>query len=218
MNFRVLIACRNLPRAGYLRSVLVVLGLFLLAHPTELVFVRHGETQANATGHYNARTVNTFSEKGAKGVEELTQELLRQPKFDRIVVSPSPRALKTIAPYLRATHQKATIWPLLYECCTGHRPKNAAATRFFFGARIDLPKDIANLFIIEPGRNRLPVSPDYNSGLAQVQSSVEEFKQRFAGGRVLVVGHSGQGGHFLHALTGKWQKLENAHEYFVALP
>jgi broad specificity phosphatase PhoE len=198
--------------------VLVALGFFLLARPTELVFVRHGETQANATGHYNARTLNSFSEKGEKGVQALTKELLSQPRFDQIVVSPSPRALKTIAPYLRATHQKAIVWPLLYECCTGHRPKNAAATRFSFGSKIDLPKDIADFFIVEPAHNRLPVSPDYNSGLAQVDASVAEFKRRFEGGRVLVVGHSGHGGQFLHAFTGKWQKLENAHEYTVRLP
>ena len=32
----------------------------------------------------------------------------------------------------------------------------------------------------------------------------------FSGGRILLVGHSGFGGQFLHALTGKWRKVENA--------
>lgn len=187
-----------------------------IASQTDLVFVRHGETFANATGRYNSKTLNEFSDKGKSEVEALTGRLLRQPKFDRILVSPSPRALRTIAPYLKATHQKATVWPLLYECCTGHRPKNAAATHFSFGATIRIASDIAMLFTVEPGHDRYPNSPDYNSGLAQVEASLAEYKLRFAGGRVLMVGHSGHGGQFLHALTGRWRKIENCKEVQVS--
>jgi hypothetical protein len=32
-----------------------------------------------------------------------------------------------------------------------------------------------------------------------------------------LVGHSGMGGQFLHALTGKWRKIENAGIYHVRL-
>ena len=191
--------------------MLAILGFVLaLARPTELTFVRHGETVANATGHYNSKTLNAFSDKGASEVQALTQRLLAVPRFDRILVSPSPRVLRTIAPFLRASHQRATIWPLLYECCTGRRPKGAAPTAFTFGAKIEIPKDLLDLFVLEPAHNRLPVSSTYNAGLAQVDASIAEFKQEFEGGRVLLVGHSGHGGHFLHALTGKWKKLDNA--------
>ena len=197
-----------------LAAVLFVLASF---KPTDLVFVRHGETVANATGKYNSRTLNAFSAKGQAGIDALTKRLLAARRFDRILVSPSPRALKTIAPYLRATHQRATVWPLLYECCTGRRPKDAKATKFAYGEKISLPKDIADLFIVEPGHDRLPVASDYDSGLAQVDASIAEFRDLYSGGRVLLVGHSGHGGHFLHAITGKWTKLENAQETEVEL-
>jgi len=199
--------------------MLLALALLVrLARSTDLTFVRHGETVANATGRYNSRTLDVFSTKGQAGVEALTKELIAKPRFELILVSPSPRALRTVAPYLKATRGRALIWPLAYECCTQRRPKNAAPTKFSYGAKIELPKDVADQFLIETGHDRLPVSPDYDSGLAQVNASVAEFKQRFAGRRVLVVGHSGQGGQFLHALTGKWQKIDNAKEITVRLP
>ncbi len=204
---------------GYPLFVWAVLAfVFASVKPTDLVFVRHGETVANATGKYNSKTLNVFSEKGQAGVDDLTRRLLSEPKFEKILVSPSPRALKTIAPYLRASHQKATVWPLLYECCTGHRPKNAAATRFSYGAKVVLPKDIADLFIVDPSRNRLPVASDYNAGLAQVEASIEEFRRSYAGTRILLVGHSGHGGQFLHAFTGRWQKVDNTKEIRVSIP
>jgi broad specificity phosphatase PhoE len=196
---------------GYPPQVLLAIAFVVsLSRPTDLMFVRHGETVANATGHYNSKTLNAFSDRGQREVDELTSKLQSERPFDTILASPSPRVLYTIAPYLRATHQHATIWPLLYECCTGHRPKNAVATRFSYGSRIALPKDVADLFVLVPGHDRYPIASDYNSGLAQVEASVVEFKATYSGHRIMLVGHSGQGGHFLHALTGKWQKVENA--------
>ena len=60
----------------------------------------------------------------------------------------SASALRTAAPYLKATGQKATVWPLLYECCTG-RPSGKSATKFGWGGKITLPKDIAGLFRLD---------------------------------------------------------------------
>jgi broad specificity phosphatase PhoE len=176
----------------------------------DLVYVRHAETLANATGHYSDSTIDTFSVKGHEEVAELTQELLAMPRFARILVSPSPRVLRTIAPYLQATHQRATIWPELYECCTGRRPKGAHATRFAWGETVRIPSDLKKLFVTMPNDDRLPVSGNYNAGLAQVESAVSEFRLQFEKSRVLVVGHSGMGGQFLHALEGRWIQIKNA--------
>jgi len=184
--------------------------LLALAQQPSLTFVRHGETVANATGRYNERTLNTFSAKGESEVAALTPELKKLPPFELILVSPAPRVLKTIAPYLRASHQTAIVWPLLYECCTGKRPKNAHATSFAYGERIRIPTELTGLFRLEPGNDRYPVAPKYDEGLAQVDAAIEQFQRRFGKVRVLLVGHSGMGGHFIHALTGKWIKLDNA--------
>lgn len=178
---------------------------------TDLTFVRHGETIANATGKYNSKTIDTFSKKGEAQVKALTQKLLKEKPYDIILVSPSPRALKTIAPYLKEIHRQALVWPLLYECCTSKRPANAHATKFTYSKQqVDVPSLIAPQFRIGRYDIYLPNSPDYNAGLAQVSASVAFFKKTYAGKRVLIVGHSGHGGQFLHAFTGKYIRLENA--------
>lgn len=177
--------------------------------PCHLTFVRHGETVANATGKYNSKTIDVFSEKGEQGVRSLTAKLLKGPKFDLILVSPSPRALRTIAPYLRESGQKATVWPLLYECCTG-KNTGEKASKFEWGRKIALPEEISGLFRLMPSMDRYPSSPTWGAGLAQVEASVGQFRQDFAHGRVLLVGHSGHGGQFLYRLDGKRRKLENA--------
>lgn len=182
-----------------------------LATKTDLTFVRHGETIANATGKYNSKTIDTFSARGEKQVAALTQILLKQRPYDVIVVSPSPRALKTIAPYLRASNRQAMVWPLLYECCTSKRPADAHATKFTFSKnQVNVPSLIAPQFLIDRFNIYLPSSPDYNAGLAQVQATVAAFKKKYAGKRILVVGHSGHGGQFLKALTGKSYQVLNA--------
>lgn len=191
-------------------AILLSAILLFAQQAPSLTFVRHGETVANATGHYSERTLNTLSAKGEREVAALTRDLLKLPRFDLILVSPAPRVLKTIAPYLRQTHQTAIVWPLLYECCTGKRPKNAHPTRFAYGERIRIPSDLTGLFQLEPGNDRYPVAPKYDEGLAQVDAAIDEYRRRFSHGRVLLVGHSGMGGHFIHALTGKWIKLDNA--------
>ncbi len=185
------------------------LAALVLAAPLHLTFVRHSETVANATGRYNARTLNVFSERGEKLVVALTETLLKSPRPDAILVSPSLRALRTIAPYLRRTGQKATVWPLLYECCT-ERPKKPAARTFPYGAKIEIPRDLAGLFVVLPGQDRLPAPRDYGEGLAQARRSVEGFRARFHAGRVMLVGHSAHGGLFLKALAGHAYKVDNA--------
>lgn len=184
--------------------------LVLAPAQTDLVFVRHAETLANATGKYNSKTIDTFSPKGESQVKALLPVLLKEKKFDVILVSPSPRALKTVAPYLRDSHQRAYVWPLLYECCTSKRPKDAHATSFTYGGQINVPSVLTPYFQIGRYETKLPVAKDYNAGLAQVAECVKVFKQKYAGKRVLIVGHSGHGGQFLKAFTGKAFHVQNA--------
>lgn len=192
--------------------MLVALTLgFVLGQKADVTFVRHAETLANSTGRYNARTLDTFSPKGQEEVDYLTQWLLKQPKFDTILVSPSRRAMLTIEPYLKATHQVATVWPLLYECCTQKRPKGAHPTSFAYEGHAAIMRRMVSEFRIAPGDDQMPYAKDYNAGLAQVQEEERKFRSMQLTGRVLIVGHSGNGGHFIHDLTGKWIQLLNAH-------
>lgn len=183
---------------------LVLLAALLLAPPTQIYFVRHGETQANATGKYNSRTVDAFSELGQKQVAGLTKTLMPM-RFDAIVVSPSPRALRTIYPYLHATHQKAVIWPELYECCDAHsktRP-SLMSKGIRFGAPITLPKDIADAFVLTRGKDHFLQTNSYDDGLKQIAFAAKNLTAEFPGKRVLVVGHSLHGGRMIELLQGK---------------
>lgn len=195
-----------------------LLALSLLRSGTDLTFVRHAETEANASGHYSAKTLNSFSQKGQAQVSELTRKLLSGAPYDAILVSPSPRAMRTILPYLKASRQTATIWPLLYECCTQKRPAGARSEPFKWDGKVAIPADCKGHFKTLAGEDHLPVATTYNQGLGQVAASLEEFRSKLAHGRVLLVGHSGHGGQFLHGLTGKWRKVENAQPMSFHLP
>ncbi|HWA83381.1 MAG TPA: histidine phosphatase family protein, partial [Fimbriimonadaceae bacterium] len=171
--------------------------LLLAPRPMRLFFVRHGETRANATGVYNSRTIDTFSEKGVKEVGALTKELDRM-RFDAIVVSPSPRALRTIAPYLRAHRLVAEVWPELLECCDAHSKKIKGLTspQIRYGGAISIPRDLAGLFVFAPGNDRYILAPSYDDGLRQIRLAADHLRRAFGGtGKsVLVVGHSLHGG------------------------
>jgi broad specificity phosphatase PhoE len=182
--------------------------------PTEIVYVRHAETMANATGKYNSRTLNAFSSRGEQQVTKATRGLAGQ-KFDAIVVSPSPRALKTIAPYLRSIGDKAEVWPELYECC--HQPKShrgkPASPKMRFGERISWDRSLDGLFTLRPDNDRLILAPTYLDGMRQIKQCHAKLIAEFGGTgkRVLVVGHSIVGGHLISMLTGGSRvQVENA--------
>jgi broad specificity phosphatase PhoE len=179
--------------------------LVLQGTAPEIMFVRHGETVANATGRYNSKTINTFSEKGKSQVASLTPKLIKAGKFDVILVSPSERALRTVAPYLRATNQRALVWPEWYECCTGRDKSQAMPGKFTWATKFTLPKDIASLYRVDPVFNRLPSSPKFADGVAQVKAGTLRMSKDFIkpGARILVVGHSGAGGVMMEVLEGK---------------
>jgi broad specificity phosphatase PhoE len=187
-----------------LTSLLLLSASLPFAVPSTLYFVRHGETLANATGHYNNRTINTFSPKGKSQVLALTQRLDNQ-RFDAIVVSPSERVLRTIAPYLLAHHLRATVWPELYECCDGNskKVKGPTSRTLKYVTPFKIPADLQRLFIVQPGHDRLPYAPSYEDGLIQIRATAERLKRDFPRGTVLAVGHSLHGGRLLELLQGK---------------
>ena len=188
--------------------MLAVAFLVVTVTTVDVTFVRHAETVANATGKYNGATLNVLSKLGEKQVDELTKTLLTQPKFDLVLVSPSPRAIRTIAPYLRDQRQKAVIFPLLYECCTGRRG-HAKATQFSWGSRIAIPDDVKDVCVVRKDWDRYPSAPDYSAGLAQVREALRVLPSA-AAGRTLLVGHSGNGGQLLYGLLGKRIQVKNA--------
>ena len=182
--------------------------------PTELTFVRHGQTVANATGRYNSETLNAFSERGKDQVTKLTSKLQKM-EFDAIIVSPSPRALKTVAPFLQRSGKKAEIWPELLECChqDGAERNLPASPEVKFGPKIEWDSSLNGLFTLRQDGQRYIEAPTYNDGLRQVEMTVKRIKDTWLGSgkRVLIVGHSIHGGMLVSKLLGGTRiALENA--------
>jgi len=198
-----------------LRNLALGLGLGLAAvsaiAQTPITFVRHGETIANATGKYSNSTLNTLTEKGNQQVELLAKTLPR--RFAGIYVSPAGRCLRTIAPYLKATGQKATIWPELLECCHQRgAERNKPAGPLQYGPKITVPQDLKPYFVIEPGHEREISSPTYKAGLRQIDMAAERIRKLPANESFLLVSHSIAGARLFEALTGKPNrtKIDNA--------
>lgn len=199
-------------RKVFLSSVIAYVASQLApGQPMSLLFCRHAETVANATGKYNSATIDVFSAKGAAQIAKLTDRLWRT-KIDVVIVSPSPRALRTIAPYLRRAKRTAEIWPELYECCDNNtrKIKGLTSAQVRFGARVPIPEDLKGLFTFRYGKDGKPVdryivSTSYDDGLRQVRVAADAIKTRFfrTGHSVLVVGHSLHGGRLLELMQGK---------------
>lgn len=182
--------------------------------PAEFVFVRHCETLANATGRYNSTTLNAFSKRGIAQTGKLTATLQKS-EFDQILVSPSPRALKTIAPLLQRTDQTAEIWPELLEVChqKGAERLKPPSPQVRFGDRIEWPTAFESIFMRREGGERYLLAPTYADGKRQIRMTQEMLISRFSGTgrRILIVGHSIHGGMLISMLTGNNPPLlENA--------
>lgn len=166
-------------------------------------FVRHAETVANLTGRYNADTVDRFSERGERQVADFT-ERLGHLRFDAICVSPMPRAIRTVAPYLQRVGRQAVIWPELAECAY-QKDRDAPPSRELSrGLVVRAPVSVSELFRVPAESNRSFECANYADGVAQIQLLVERLRQEFGGsGRtVLLVGHSIAGSRFFEMLLG----------------
>lgn len=110
-----------------LTAVLVVwLGALTASAEATVFYLRHAEGGHNVKADYVKKGIpqsewpayvgdqNVFTPKGVAQADALATNLLPF-HFDLIAVSPLWRTRNTILPYLRATGQKAEIWPELAE-------------------------------------------------------------------------------------------------------
>jgi broad specificity phosphatase PhoE len=194
----------------------------VLQAQVEITFVRHAESEANATGRYNSKTLNVLSAKGKEQVKQLTKELGMK-RFDMIAISPAGRAIQTIVPFLRASGQTGTIWPELNECC---HEKGAArkipAGKMGYGATITIPEIWQAVVKIDPNHSKFVNVSNYQEGMIQVRMSYDRLKSEFKNHkRILLVGHSLAGARLFTLLFGKEKpiKIDNAKIYqFRQLP
>lgn len=105
----------------------LVAGALTASAEATLFYLRHAEGGHNVKADYVKKGIpqsewpsyvgnqNVFTPKGVEQAGALATNLLPF-HFDLIAVSPLWRTRNTILPYLRATGQKAEIWPELLEC------------------------------------------------------------------------------------------------------
>ncbi|MBI4859742.1 MAG: histidine phosphatase family protein [Candidatus Riflebacteria bacterium] len=201
-----------------------------VAGPTRFHFARHGETVANRTGVYTTQTLNVLSAEGEAQVERLTARLAgwtasHAPRpsragsfgFDVICVSPVPRAMSSILPYLRSTGSTAEVWPALAECCHQKPEPESPGATLPEGKPVQIDPDRSAFFTLEgaPSR-RWPAPKNFVQGIAQVRLLVRQLKQRFdgSGKSVLLVGHACNGSLMMEMLLGREPrraiKIDNA--------
>jgi broad specificity phosphatase PhoE len=177
----------------------------LAAEPTRLHLLRHGETVANQTGKYTKETLNVLSERGEEQVRELTERLLAGPKFDAIVVSPVPRAMMSIRPYLERSKSVAEIWPAIAECCHQKDKTIRADATLKVGQPVRIAPEDRPYFRVLDGQERWFAPADYAEGIKQVEKLAAQLEERFGGKekRVLWVGHGIVGALLAAKLRGK---------------
>jgi len=195
------------------RSIIICLCLTLilpgistaqpLHAPTDIYFVRHGETMGNLTHHHNHKNDRTLSPEGNRQVAALTHKL-DQLHFDHIIVSPKYRVLKTILPYLKKHHLVAEIWPELEECCwqKNHDSPSEVPAR---GSPIRLDADMKHYFTFTDTDSRFRFNTrGYGQGMMQTFMATEKIKRRFStfGQRILIVGHYHSGSRIIEILQG----------------
>ena len=188
----------------------------------KIYYLRHAEYGGNVVDQWKDKPKDQwppyvgrgdmFTPKGKAQIEALTQKLLKNDHFDFIAVSPAWRTKNTIAPYLKASHQKAEIWPELLEFNTlehQHDPDQPPPSAdLFSGEPLKLGPEDQGLFTLRDdnpkgfkiGHDPLQAASDRR---AVVDKVIELIKSRFdnADKSILLVGHGNSGRLLAEELT-----------------
>ncbi len=175
------------------------------AEPSRLVFVRHGQTFSNAGGTPSTSDgdIHSLNELGQQQAEALVKDL-KPYSFTAIAVSPMDRAIATLIPYLRASAQRAEVWPELAECCYQKEreapPTGVVPQRLFVAP--DFARDVL-LIPLENGPHWLQCDT-YQDGLTQIAMAAERIDAYLQkpGCTLLVGGHSLHGSRLIEKLAG----------------
>ena len=171
----------------------------------DVYFVRHAETMANYSGHYNTKTEDSFAPSAQKSLPAIVKTL-HNVRLDAAICSPQWRTMATALPVLKDHHMKAVLWPELNECCNqigAARLKPPRKSILHVGP-IKISSNFLPYFQLDPTDNQWIANGDYQDGLIQVKLLVKKFLAAFQGkaAHVLVVGHGYCGGRFLESLLG----------------
>jgi broad specificity phosphatase PhoE len=145
---------------------------------TTLLFVRHGESEANAAGRYAGQTDSPLTERGRRQAEAVA-DALADARIDRVVSSDLSRARDTAEAIARRHGLTVEAFPELREIDVGEaagRSIEDARTRFDWGPAT---------FVEWPGGESLDEVRD------RAVPAIERIAAASPGRTVCVVGHGG---------------------------
>jgi broad specificity phosphatase PhoE len=162
--------------------------------------IRHAQTKANAKGKLSCDHSEMLDRVGHKQSEKLSQYLLTQ-QFNDIWVSPIPRALETIQPYLKMSRMDYNIEPLIAEGQYNIDPH--AGIEYAPSRSEDLP----------------PINETVENFRGRVQNFINKITSDPQPGSTLIITHGHFIREFLNLLLGattyaRWP-IGNCHETLV---
>lgn len=145
---------------------------------TTFFFVRHGESEANASHRFSGRSDSPLTERGRQQAVAVADALADVP-FDRIVATPLSRSLDTALVIARRRRMPVDVERDLVEIDVGDRT----------GAQFDevrgLPEWKDDGFVSWPGGESL------EQVLERGLRAIRRLARETMGGTVLVIGHGG---------------------------
>lgn len=201
----------------------------LFAGGLKIVYIRHAEGGHNVKADWEARGIpesewpsyvgdgDVFTPKGEKEVQIATEKLKKY-DFDLIATSPLWRARNTILPYLKATGQKAEVWPELKEgtgmtLILSEKLPEVKRTILNKGDVIHVPKKERDFMERRhgakhhwrkyPSRSSDQVKTAYMKHVTE--HAIARIKEQFGGteSTILLAGHNSSGVSLLKLLLGK---------------
>jgi len=145
---------------------------------TTFYFVRHGESEANASHRFSGRMDSPLTENGRRQAEAVA-DLLEGTRFDRIIATPLARSLDTALAIARRRKMPVDVERDLIEIDVGDR------TGKTFDETRGLPDWRDDGFVAWPGGETLEQVLDRALG------AMRRIARETPGGTVLVIGHGG---------------------------
>lgn len=149
---------------------------------TEIIIIRHGETEWNQSGRFQGHSDVPLSEEGRAQAEALGRNLIVD-QVDAIYASDLIRAMETAAPLAARFGLKVIADPLLRELNFG-----AWEGRSFTEVNADSP-DTMKEFYRDPERAAIPESEPFPDFQKRVAGRVREIAAAECGKRVVIVSH-----------------------------
>lgn len=174
---------------------------------TEVIIIRHGETEWNVARRYQGQLDSPLTARGLAQASAIAQRLAAE-SFDLLVSSDLKRAADTAA-IIAEAHPG-----LAFECDSRLRERDfgilAGLTRAEALARY--PQAEAGYLQGGP-EYRIPNGESLRDLYERSAVALNEWNERMAGGRLLVVTHGGVLGQFLRYVTGIPLETKRAYKF-----